>query len=315
MNLTLLCDTLRPVLLKFFQTKRTIEDANTFIQSSSALDIDKDFLNLFSIMSNDSNTFSKELKEIGRKLTIGILRYPKEVSTLPTPSGRKGCSHLEEMSETYPKIDFDIEQIILEYKKQVNLLSKNILGQQIDNTCQTLEKRYWSRLLEDLDMEYYDDLLKILLGFRTNLLESLDGSGYTKETVMEYMDLEYIKQSLFQKSYRFIGLFQFIFDFVQSRLHPVLKETFTKLCSNFIESLEDIHFRYDSSFTDERALVSLSSDKSEEDIHFRSLSSDKSEEDIESNKSIVLCLQFITNQVIEFLYLDVEESSRDITEP
>jgi len=263
MNLTLLCDTLRPVLLKFFQTKRTIEDANTFIQSSSSLDIDKDFLNLFSIMSNDSNTFSKELKEIGRKLLIGILQYPK------------GCSHLEEMSETYPKIDFDIEQIILEYKKQVNLLSKNILGQQIDNTCQTLEKRYWSRLLEDLDMEYYDDLLKILLGFRTNLLESLDGSGYTKETVMEYMDLEYIKQSLFQKSYRFIGLFQFIFDFVQSRLHPVLKETFTKLCGNFIESLEDI----------------------------------------ESNQSIVLCLQFITNHVIEFLYLDVEESNRNITEP
>ena len=267
MNLTLLCDTLRPVLLKYFQTKRTIEDANTFIQSSSALDIDKDFLNLFTILSSDSskstNTFSKELKEISRKLLIGILQYPK------------GCSHIEEMSETYPKIDFDLDKVIIEYKKQVTLLSKTILGQQIDNTCQTLEKRYWSRLLEDLDMEYYDDLLKILLGFRTNLLDSLDGSSYKKETVMEYMDLEYIKQSLFQKSYRFIGLFQFIFDFVQSRLHPVLKETFTKLCGNFIESLEDI----------------------------------------ESNQSIVLCLQFITNHVIEFLYLDVEESSRDITEP
>ena len=253
MNLTLLCDTLRPVLLKYFQTKRTIEDANTFIQSSSALDIDKDFLNLFTILSSDSskstNTFSKELKEISRKLLIGILQYPK--------------------------IDFDLEKVIIEYKKQVTLLSKTILGQQIDNTCQTLEKRYWSRLLEDLDMEYYDDLLKILLGFRTNLLDSLDGSSYKKETVMEYMDLEYIKQSLFQKSYRFIGLFQFIFDFVQSRLHPVLKETFTKLCGNFIESLEEV----------------------------------------ESNESIILCLQFITNHVIEFLYLDVEESTRDITEP
>ena len=264
--MNLLCNTLRPVLLKFFQTKRTIEDANTFIQSSSALDIDKDFLNLFSIMSssaNESNTFSKELKDIARKLTIGILRYPKEVSTLPTPSDRKGCS-----SETYPQIDFDLEKVILEYKKQISNVSKTILGQKIDNTCQTLEKRYWSRLLEDLEMEYYDDLLKILLGFRTNLLESLDGSGYTKETVMEYMDLEYIKQSLFQKSYRFIGLFQFIFDFVQSRLHPVLKESFTKLCGEFIESLEEV----------------------------------------ESNQSIVLCLQFITNHVIEFLYLEVEES-------
>jgi hypothetical protein len=267
MNLTLLCNTLRPVLLKYFQTKRTVEDANTFIQSSSTLDIDKDFLNLFSIMSiSDSNTFSKELKEIGRKLTIGILRYPKSCSSETYP---KGCS-----SETYPQIDFDLEQVILEYKKQVNNLSKNILGKQIDNTCQSLEKRYWSRLLEDLNMEYYDDLLKILLGFRTNLLESLDGSGYKKETLMEYMDLEYIKQNLFTKSYRFIGLFQFIFDFVQSRLHPVLKETFTKLCENFIESLEEV----------------------------------------ESNKSIVLCLQFITNHVIEFLYLDIEESNHDITE-
>jgi hypothetical protein len=269
LDIKVLCDTFRPVLLKFFQTKRTIEDANTFIQSSSTLDIDKDFLNLFSIMSisdsseisesrarssvNDESylksmsadntaSFSKELKDIGRKLTIGILRYPQ--------------------------IDFDLEKVILEYKKQVSNVSKTILGQQIDNTCQTLEKRYWSRLLEDLEMEYYDDLLKILLGFRTNLLESLDGSGYTKETVMEYMDLEYIKQSLFQKSYRFIGLFQFIFDFVQSRLHPVLKESFTKLCGEFIESLEEV----------------------------------------ESNQSIVLCLQFITNHVIEFLYLDIEES-------
>ena len=251
----LLCNTFRPVLLKFFQTKRTIEDANTFIQSSSTLDIDKDFLNLFSIMSisdsseisesrarssvkdesylkgmsspatagdsdlkgmsySDSNTFSKELKDIGRKLTIGILRYPQ--------------------------IDFDLEKVIVEYKKQVSNVSKTILGKQIDNTCQTLEKRYWSRLLEDMNMEYYDDLLKILLGFRTNLLECLDGSGYKKDTVMEYMDLEYIKQNLYLKTYRFIGLFHFIFDFVQSRLHPVLKESFTKLCGEFIESLEEI---------------------------------------------------------------------------
>jgi hypothetical protein len=295
-----LCDILRPVLLKYFQTKRTIADANTFLQSSSTLDIDKDFLNLFSIMSTEPNTpFSKELKDISRKLTIGILRYPKGCSnhwaeaqcglakhtceTYP-----KGCSPKNETypkgcspkNETYPKIDFDLEKVIESYKKEIAKVSKTILGQKIEQTCQSLESRYWSRLLEDLEMEYYDDLLKILLGFRKNLLESLDGSGYTKETVMEYMDLEYIKQNLYQKSYRFIGLFHFIFDFVQSRLHPVLKETFNKLCSEFIESLED-------------------------DI---SLSSDNSEKDIESNQSIVLCLQFITNHVIEFLYLDVEES-------
>jgi hypothetical protein len=251
MNITLLCDTFRPVLLKYFQTKRTIADANTFLQSSSRLEIDKDFLNLFSIMSSteaDTNTpFSKELKDISRKLTIGILRYPQ--------------------------IDFDLQSVIVTYKSEIAKVSKSVLGQKIEQSCQSLEQRYWSRLLEDLEMEYYDDLLKILLGFRKNLLECLDGSGYTEDTVMEYMDLEYIKQNLYQKSYRFIGLFHFIFDFVQSRLHPVLKETFNKLCSEFIESLEV---------------------------------------DTESNKSIVLCLQFITNHVIEFLYLDVETENKSI---
>jgi hypothetical protein len=130
-----------------------------------------------------------------------------------------------------------------------------------------MEHRYWSGFLEDIKIGYYDEILKLLIGIRANLLESLDGSGYSKEAVMENMDIEYIREQLEQKSYRFNGLFGFIIDFVESRLHPVLKKRFTEKYSYFIETIEGV----------------------------------------EESRSIVLCTQFIVNEAIEFLYLDVEE--------
>jgi len=241
MDLSLLCNTFRPVLLEYFKTKRTAKDANDFIEKHSVLHIDKTFLNLFSIMSTEVHTpFPKELKEIGRKLTIGFLRYPH--------------------------IEFDLEDTINKYKKEAEKIT---LAHRIQHMCESMEHRYWSNILEDIQIGYYDDILKLLLGIRSNLLECLDGSGYTKEAVMENMDLEHIRQQLNLKSYGFIGLFHFILDFVESRLHPVLKTKFKERYSYFIETIEGV----------------------------------------EESRSIVLCTQFVVNEAIEFLYLDVEEQT------
>ena len=257
MELNSLCNTFRPVLLEYFKTKRTLLDANEAIQKYSNLDIDKDFLNLFSIMSTEVHTpFSKELKEIARKLTIGILRYPKSCSSETYP---KSCS-----SETYEQINFDLQETITKYKTEA---SKITIAHRINQICESMEHRYWSRFLEDIKIGYYDEILKLLIGIRSNLLESLDGSGYSKEAVMENMDIEYIRLQLEQKSYGFIGLFEFIIDFIESRLHPVLKPKFIEKYSYFIETIEGV----------------------------------------EKARSIVLCTQFIVNEAIEFLYLDVEE--------
>jgi len=184
--------------------------------------------------------FPKELKEIGRKLTIGILRYPQ--------------------------IDFDLEDIIKKYETEAGKIT---IAHRINHICESMEHRYWSGILEDIGIGYYDDILKLLIGIRSNLLECLDGSGYSKEAVMENMDIEHIRQQLDLKSYGFIGLFQFILDFVESRLHPVLKTKFKERYSYFIETIEGV----------------------------------------EEARSIVLCTQFVVNEAIEFLYLDVEEQT------
>ena len=75
---------------------------------------------------------------------------------------------------------------------------------------------------------------------------------------------------MYINSYNFVGLFNAICDIISSRLHPYLKESFTPLCNNFIKEhkIRDIDT---------------------------------------SNKTSVLLLRFIINNLFDFLYLDVEE--------
>ena len=261
--------TYRPILIKYFGTKRTNLDAQEFFNTYSNVEHGSqangvaegsqangvaeglELLDIFAVMGSENSNIPKELKEIGRKLTIGILRYPN--------------------------IDFNLDDVYKKYleilKKTVDTLKGPILSNIINKECDEKDTRYWGRILEDMEIGYYDDFMKNLLGVRAELLATLDSSQnkvYTKETIIEYIDIDFIKNSMYSNSYNFVGLFNAICDIVSSRLHPHLKESFTPLCDNFIR-----------------------------DHKIQNIDT--------SNATSILLLRFIINHVFDFLYLDVEE--------
>jgi hypothetical protein len=242
----------RPIILKYFATKRTISDAKEFFETHIDIEHGKDLLDIFMVMSNDNNELPKSLKDAGRKLTIGILRYPS--------------------------IDFDLLEVIDRFKSEIAKFvsfNKGIeLGNLINKTCSDIDLKYWNRMLEDMETGYYDDFIKNLLVVRNELLANLDGSAYTKESILDAIDLEFIKGQMYNNTYRFMGLFNFIQEFILDRLHRILKETFVNLCDNFSKD------------------IGLSSYNGTDDL---------------SNTTSIKLLRFIVNNMIEFLYLDVDE--------
>jgi hypothetical protein len=242
----------RPILIKYLQTKRTLEDAKCFYDryKGEILEDGKELLDIFMVMVvGDSNPFTKELQDIGKRVTIGIL--------------------------TYPKINFDLGEVIDQFTREiVSIVKDNMavdLSQIINSTCRERDNRYWDRILEDMEsIGYYDDFIKNLLVVREELLVHLDKSGYTKDTVLDAFDVEFIKQMLYNRCYRFVGMYNFVREVILDILHPILKKTFIELCDNFIK---------ESGFTDS---------------------------DISNTTSISL-LQFIINNMIDFLYFEVSE--------
>lgn len=242
----------RPILIKYLQTKRTLEDAKSFYEIyKGELDgPEKELLDIFMVMvAGDSNPFTKELQEIGKRVTIGLL--------------------------TYPKIKFDLAEVIEKFIKEITSVVKDNmaidLSQIINSGCRVKDNRYWDRILEDMDsMGYYDDFIKNLLVVREELLVHLDKSGYTKDTIHNAFDVEFIKQMMYNKCYRFVGLYNFVREVILDILHPILKKTFIELCDGFIN---EYGFCYEDT----------------------------------SNKTSISLLQFIINNMIDFLYFEVSE--------
>jgi hypothetical protein len=241
----------RPILIKYLQTKRTLEDAKAFYEMYK-VDIKdgKELLDIFMVMvAGDSNPFTKELQEVGKRVTIGLL--------------------------TYPKINFDLGEVIERFKAEImSVVKDNMavdLSQIINSSCRNKDNRYWDRILEDMDsLGYYDDFIKNLLVVREELLVHLDKGGYKKDTILNAFDVEFIKQMLYNNCYRFIGLYNFVREVILDILHPILKKTFIELCDNFIK---------ESGFTNSDT----------------------------SNTTSISLLQFIINNMIDFLYFDVSE--------
>ena len=241
----------RPILIKYLQTRRTLEDAKSFYKIyKDSIKEGKELLDIFMVMvAGDSNPFTKELREIGKRVTIGLL--------------------------TYPKINFDLGVVLERFKKEIvtvvkDNMAKNLSGL-IDTACSNRDNRYWDRILEDMDsIGYYDDFIKNLLVVREELIVHLDKSGYKRETIIDAFDVEFIKQMMYNNCYRFIGLYNFVREVILDMLHPILKKPFIELCDNFIK---------ESGFTDSDT----------------------------SNRTSISLLQFIINNMMDFLYLEVSE--------
>jgi hypothetical protein len=251
MDMDKLVTVYRPILIKYLQTKRTLEDAKSFYERYKGEILEgKELLDIFMVMVvGDSNPFTKELQDIGKKVTIGLL--------------------------TYPKINFRLDEVIEQFTREITSIVKDNmavdLSQIINSTCRERDNRYWDRILEDMDsLGYYDDFVKNLLVVREELLVHLDKSGYTKDTLVDAFDVEFIKQMLYNRCYRTMGLYNFVREVILDILHPILKKTFIELCDNFIKE------------------------------------SGACFDDVSNTTSIKL-LQFIINNMIDFLYFDVSE--------
>jgi hypothetical protein len=236
----------RPILIKYLQTKRTLSDAKTFYDMYKDIEIGRDLIDIFSVMvAGDSNRFSKEIQSIGKRLTIGLL--------------------------TYPKIDFDLGEVIEKFKVEVAKVVKDDVIKLINKQSSEKDNRYWSRMLEDMDsLEYYDDFIKNLLVLRTEILANLDKSKYNKDIIMDVFDIEFIKQIMYTKTYRFIGIYNFVYEFILDKLHPILHNSFIELCESFIK---EMGIRIDDT----------------------------------SNSTSITLLQFIINNMIDFLFFEVSE--------
>lgn len=233
----------RPILIKYLQTKRTLEDATKFFEAYKSIEIGSDLLDIFVVMvAGDNNPFSKEIQAIGKRLTIGLL--------------------------TYPKIDFDLGEVIERFKVEV---AKVVIKESVIKRSSEKDNKYWSRMLEDMeDLEYYDDFIKNLLVVRNELLVNLDKSKYNGDMVMDVFDIEFIKQIMYTKTYRFIGIYNFVYEFILDKIHPILHTSFIELCESFIK--------------ESGILV-----------------------DDTSNSTSIKLLQFIINNMIDFLYFEVWE--------
>jgi hypothetical protein len=251
MDIENLASVYRPILIKYLQTKRTLEDAKRFYDMyKDSIKYGKELLDIFMVMvAGDSNPFTKELQDIGKRVTIGLL--------------------------TYPKINFDLLEVVDKFIKEILAVVKDNmavdLSQIINSTCSNRDNKYWNRILEDMDsIGYYDDFIKNLLVVREELLVHLDKSGYERNTIIDAFDVEFIRQLLYNRCYRFIGLYNFVREFILDSVHPILKKTFIELCDNFIEGL------------------GIGDDDT-------------------SNTTSITLLQFIINNMIEFLYFEVSE--------
>lgn len=251
MDIDKLVSIYRPILIKYLQTKRTLEDAKSFYDTyKGTIKDSKELLDIFIVMvAGDSNPFTKELQDIGKRVTIGLL--------------------------TYPKINFDLSLVLERFKKEILTVVKENMASDlsglIDTACSNRDNRYWDRILEDMDsIEYYDDFIKNLLVVREELIVHLDKSGYNRETIIDAFDVEFIRQMMYNRCYRFIGLYNFVREVILDILHPILKKPFIELCDNFIEGLGIV-------------------------------------DNDTSNKTSISLLQFIINNMIDFLYLEVSE--------
>lgn len=200
---------LRPQLIAFLQTKRTVADA----AAAAAAAADPDYHVLFMAMSNDKvckETYS-DVQSLARKLTIGILRHPH--------------------------IDYDLQEVWRQYGAYVAAIQ---CGQEINTACEELDTRFWTKLWADMEEGYYDDFMKHMLILRIEMLQHKDCTTYTTQTIMDFFDIAYIKKNLLLRTYNFMSVLEFVRAFIVQKLHPVLHEPFGVMCGNFVAEMGSV---------------------------------------------------------------------------
>lgn len=215
---------LKKVLLDFFKTSRTIEDANKIIEENlkNPYFINLELLELLRFMIADNSNYPKELISVSREITINILK-----------------NNFEIIKEK--KI---LEKFLLEKEKYYRMsLSSNVIS---NNNADIIKlENYWATIYNDMENHNeYDEPMKILLLIREDMNHKIiknkkENNSYSLETLYDYFDLEFIGEGLYYKRYKFYGLFDYICNFVYDTIGVEFKSVFLSVKNKYLRELQE----------------------------------------------------------------------------
>jgi hypothetical protein len=204
----------KKLLITFFKSSRTLEEANKIIKETNTLS--NDLLNILMYMSSDYKA-NENLKKISRDICIRVLRNDFEIGGL-----------LEELR--YAK-DIGIEYIELEDYWNTILKEMNTYS----------------------DYDEVFKILLLIREKMYNNIKFGKVSNYTLETLNDYFNLEYIGEELCNKRYVLYGLFEYICDFIDDSIQIPFRESFKETRKKFRKDLKERNLTLDK-FSNETTL-------------------------------------------------------------
>lgn len=227
-------DNFKNIIRSFYQTNQSFFDyLNIFNENKEKIDIN--LLELLKFIVKDYS-FSKDLTSISKKIIFNIIK-PNETFHLENEMNHFNKVKLLYYHEEKEKI------IIQKIEKAVNC------GEPLLDLRGNKNDPYWTRILNDMNDEDYDEIIKNILVIREEMKKIIEKNGeksnYSIQNIDEYIDLELIGKDLYYKSFHFINLFQYIYTFISFYIHPSLKQSLENSKNEYFkilnEDLIDIH--------------------------------------------------------------------------
>ena len=219
-------DEFRPLIHSFFDTPRTFSDFLDIFKHSKDK-IDKNLLELLRFMTTNTN-FPKNLTEISKKIIIKILKKDfNDFDSLISEFISMKNEYFEEEKQ---------KAITIKLERAVNY------GESLVKAIDTKNDFYWTRILNDMNDDDYEEIIKSLLVVKDEMIKIIHRDGeksiYSINNINEYIDLEFIRRNLYHKQYNFNGLFYYIYNFLLEYINPGLKNSLQNSLKEYLELLK-----------------------------------------------------------------------------
>ncbi len=219
-------DEFTPVIHRFFESPKKFSDFLEIFKENKDK-IDKNLLELLRFMTTNTN-FPKKLKELSREIIIKILK--------------KDLNNIDSLMSNYineKNIYFEEEKekaITIKLERAVNL------GEPLVKAIDTKNDKYWTSVLNNMNDDDYDEIIKSLLVVREDMVKIIEKHGeksmYSIHNINEYIDLEFIRRNLYYKQYKFDGLFYYIYNFILEYINPGLQRSLKNSLKEYLELLK-----------------------------------------------------------------------------
>ncbi len=224
-------DKFRPIIHSFFASSKTFYDFLEILKNHRN-DIDINLLELLRFMTSDTNNSQKypqKIKDLSRDIIIKILK--KDLDKF-----EQLFNEFKALKNNYFEEQKDLA-ISNKIEKAVNY------GEPLLNAKDTKNDIYWTRVLNDMNDDDYEEIIKNLVFIRDEMIKIINKYGvksmYSISNIHEYIDLEFIRRNLHYKQYHFNGLFYFIYNFLLEYINPHLKQSLKNSLKEYLELLND----------------------------------------------------------------------------